>query len=111
MLPRQVYNSIACPKTDKVEAEAPDESSEEQQKQQAKDIFKRLSAFSEACQEKVFDRFPNVAVYAHFSSLLEVTDARARLPLEHVSGLASFYQVPEESRDDYVAGWRRLWAE
>ena len=71
------------------------ESSEEQQKQQAKDIFKRLSAFSEACQEKVFDRFPNVAVYAHFSSLLEVTDARARLPLEHVSGLASFYQVPE----------------
>ena len=87
------------------------DASEAEQKAEIKQVFRRLGDFAQAIKAKAMDRFPDLAEYEHFSSLLEDAATDLTLPVHHVEGLAKFYQVPDAAFAEFLGGWRRLWAE
>ena len=73
--------------------------------------FQRLSDFATTCQERVFDRFPDVPVYGHFKIFESVEVLELRDVAPSFGALGAFYNLAENHLENFISGLRKLWAE
>ena len=76
-----------------------------------KAIFQRLSDFATTCQERVFDRFPDIPVYRHFNIFESVEPLELRDVAPSFEALGTFYNLAENHLESFISGLRKLWAE
>ena len=82
-----------------------------EQRDAIKAMFQRLSDFATTCQERVFDRFPDVPVYGHFKIFESVEVLELRDVAPSFGALGAFYNLAENHLENFISGLRKRWAE
>ena len=74
------------------------------------EIFRRLSDFATACQERVFDRFRDIPACRHFVIFESTTTLGLRDVAPSFAVLEEFHNLAGEDLANFISGLRKLWA-